>query len=141
MTSLRSITYVSTATRAMSTQDLDTLLSAARATNRIYEITGVLLFSGTQFMQCLEGPADAVEKTYARILGSSQHKDVRVIVDESIEKRVFGDWLMGSAKATNSDLLNLYTARWSQRSSEATAFADMSPGMKMLQAFWGTRPS
>jgi len=141
MPTLRSITYTSTPTRAMSPQDLESLLAAARDFNRQNEVTGVLLYSGSHFMQCFEGPDEAVQKVYARMLASSKHKDVVVIVDVAIQKRAFGDWLMGSAKATESDLLKLYTARWTQRSGEAVDSAATSPGMEMLQAFWGTRPA
>lgn len=124
----------------MTPQDLEALLTAARDFNRQNEITGVLLHSGILFMQCFEGPDDAVQKVYERILSSSKHKDVVVIMDEPIEKRAFGDWLMGSAKATESELLKLSTAQWSQRSSEASFPPTPSPGLGMLQVFWGLRP-
>ena len=141
MPALRSITYVSTPTQPVHEHDLESLLAEARDFNRINEITGVLLFSGTKFMQCFEGPEDAVQKVYERILRSSKHKDVLVMMDEPIEKRVFGDWLMGSAKATESDLLKLYTARWSKRNNEPTQPKAITPGLGMLQVFWGMRPA
>jgi hypothetical protein len=141
MSSLRSITYVSTATHAISPKGLDELLKVARDFNQKHLITGVLLFSGTSFMQCFEGPDEAVQKVYERVLDSSKHKDVMVMMDEPIEQRAFGDWLMGSAKATESELLTLYTARWNQRSSEAAFPPSMPPGMGMLQVFWGLRPA
>ena len=140
MTPLRSITYTSTATLTMSPQDLEELLTAARDFNCQNEVTGVLLHSGILFMQCFEGPGDAVQKVYGRILSSSKHKNVFVMMDEPIEKRAFGDWLMGSAKATESELLQLSTAQWTQRNNEATFPPDMPSGLGMLQVFWGLRP-
>ena len=92
-------------------------------------------------MQYFEGPDDAVQKVYTRILDSSKHKDVMVMMDEPIEQRAFGDWLMGSAKATDSELSRLYTAQWNQRSGEAAFRPAMPPGMGMLQVFWGMRPA
>ena len=141
MPALRSITYVSTPTRPVNVQDLESLLAEARDFNRINEITGVLLFSGTRFMQCFEGPDDTVQKVYERILSSSKHKDVLVMMDEPIDKRTFGDWLMGSATATESDLLKLYTARWSKRNDEPALASVIPPGLGMLQVFWGMRPT
>jgi hypothetical protein len=141
MTRLRSITYVSTAMRAMNPQDLEALLTAARDFNRDNAITGVLLYSGSNFMQCFEGPDDAVQSVYARVLGSSKHKDVTVMMDEPIERRAFNDWLMGSAKATDSELLKLSTAQWSELNGQASFPPAMPPGMGMLQVFWGMRPA
>ena len=139
MTPLRSITYTSNATRSMNPQDLEALLTAARDFNRQNEVTGVLLHSGILFMQCFEGPDDGVQKVYERILSSSKHKDVVVIRDEPIEKRAFGDWLMGSAKTTESELLQLSTAQWTQRSNEVAFPPVVSPGLGMLQVFWSMR--
>lgn len=141
MPTLRSITYTSTPTRAMSPQDLESLLAAARDFNRQNEVTGVLLYSGSHFMQCFEGPDEAVQKVYARILASSKHKDVVVMMDEPITQRAFGSWLMGSAKATESELLKLSTEQWTQCNSEATFPPAMPPGLGMLQVFWGLRPT
>ncbi len=125
----------------MSQEDLEALLAAARDFNRNNEITGVLLFSGTKFMQCFEGPDEAVQKVYKRVLASRKHKDVMVMLDEPVEHRAFGDWLMGSARVTESDLLKLYTARWTARNSETSLPATISTGMGMLQVFWGMRPT
>jgi len=141
MPTLRSITYTSTPTRAMSPQDLEALLAAARDFNRQNEVTGVLLYSGSHFMQCFEGPDEAVQKVYARILASSKHKDVVVMMEEPITQRAFGSWLMGSAKATESELLKLSTEQWTQRSSETTYPPAMPSGLGMLQVFWGLRPT
>ena len=123
----------------MSPLDLEALLTAARNFNRDNGVTGVLLHSGNNFMQCFEGPNDAVQKVFARIISSSKHKDVVVMMDDPIEKRAFGDWLMGSAVATESELLRLSTAQWSKRDSEAVFPPTMPPGMGMLQVFWGLR--
>jgi len=101
----------------------------------------VLLYSGSHFMQCFEGPDEAVQKVYARILASSKHKDMVVMMDEPITQRAFGSWLMGSAKATESELLKLSTEQWTQRNSEATFPPAMPPGLGMLQVFWGLRPT
>ncbi|MBC7619075.1 MAG: BLUF domain-containing protein, partial [Candidatus Saccharibacteria bacterium] len=74
--SLRSVVYASEATTPMTTGDLEALLVSARGWNRKNGITGVLLCSGNQFLQCIEGPSDAVQETYDRICRSRQHKGV-----------------------------------------------------------------
>ena len=118
MSPLRSIVYTSTAVSPMNSGDLEALLVDARNFNRQNAITGVLLQSGDNFMQCFEGPEDAVQRVYQRILGSRQHTDVLEFMNLPIQKRTFSDWAMGSALTSRLEHLALSTAQWSQLNSE-----------------------
>ena len=141
MSPLHSIVYTSTAVCPMNAGDLEALLVDARNFNRLNAITGVLLHSGDHFMQCFEGPEDAVQRVHQRILGSRQHTDVLEFMNLPIQKRTFSDWAMGSAMTTPSELLALSTATWNQLSSELAFSPFTPPGLAILQVFWSMRQS
>jgi hypothetical protein len=136
---LRSIVYASEATTTMSTSDLEALLISARNFNRKNGISGVLLCSGKQFLQCFEGPDDAVQETYDRIHRSHLHKGLVVYMDSVVPHRTFDSWAMGCSTPTPSELLTLATAEW-DASNAAMPFSPSSPpGLGMLKFFWSMR--
>lgn len=141
MPPLHSIVYTSTAVCPMNSGDLEALLLDARNFNRQNAVTGVLLHSGDNFMQCFEGPEDAVQRVNQRILRSRMHTDVLEFMNLPIEKRTFSDWAMGSAMTTPSELVALSTAQWSQLNSELSFSPFTPPGLVMLQVFWSMRQS
>jgi len=94
MQELQSLVYVSTAVRPLSRTEFDQLLERARARNLQESITGVLLYSHGNFMQCLEGPAANVQKLYASIKADSMHRGVTLLLNSPIRSREFADWAM-----------------------------------------------
>ena len=136
---LRSIVYASEMTVAMGTDDLEALLTSARGLNRQNGITGVLLCSGQQFLQCFEGAEDAVQETYDRIHRSRLHKDLVVYMDAAVPTRAFDDWAMGCARQTQSELLTLATAEWDASSAAMPFLPSSPPGLGMLKVFWSMR--
>lgn len=139
MSLLRSIVYVSTASQPMDAEALERLLLSAREFNRSSGITGALLYSGTHFMQCFEGPDDAVRSVYKRIIASQQHKELVEYMDAPVSERAFGEWTMGLATATESELLTLSTAQWCQATSTLNYSPTSPPGLQLLQVFWNMR--
>lgn len=97
--SLSRLVYVSTADPEIAESDLDAILATARSRNGACGLTGLLVFNGFNFMQCLEGPADALEAVFASICADRRHSGVvRVLYDEVCEARVFPDWEMAYAR-------------------------------------------
>jgi hypothetical protein len=70
------------------------VLLASRRNNEQSEVTGALLATDRSFAQVLEGEREAVETTYERIARDPRHKDIVLILYESIEVRRFPDWAM-----------------------------------------------
>ncbi len=139
MTALRSIVYVSTASRPLDSDNLEKLLAEARRLNRQNDITGVLLHSEGNFMQCFEGPEEAVQSTYLRILASSRHKALIELMNDPVQQRSFSGWEMGSATPTGSVLISLSTAQW-RRVSGQTGFSPATPpALELLKIFWNSR--
>lgn len=91
------ITYFSVATRPFRPQELDELLVKARSNNAAVGVTGMLLYHDRNFLQTLEGPKEAVDAVYSRILCDQRHCSVVTAVRDDTDKRLFGDWAMGWA--------------------------------------------
>jgi hypothetical protein len=87
--------YISSASSAMSEQDLADILSVSRSNNSQTSITGMLLYKNGEFMQALEGNRDDVEKLYEIISQDNRHKDSLVLSRKEIPERSFAEWSMG----------------------------------------------
>jgi hypothetical protein len=106
MCDLRCLVYVSAATADEPTStELDALLAHARQTNSAHGVTGLLLHAGGNFMQLLEGEPQPVQETFDRIAASRRHKDIIVLMDETVCEREFPDWSMAFRPAEAAVLL------------------------------------
>jgi len=92
---MRQLVYVSAATWDLGEQDIKGILKSARHHNPKHDVTGMLLFIDLGFFQILEGPSSGVETIYSRIKLDKRHRQVRVLVDEDGDKRLFAQWSMG----------------------------------------------
>ncbi|MBA3936422.1 MAG: BLUF domain-containing protein [Planctomycetes bacterium] len=88
------IIYVSSATIPFSNQDLLELLERARAANAALGITGMLLYKGGNFMQCLEGGHEAVTTLYERITTDRRHRGCLTLLKGDRAERQFPTWTM-----------------------------------------------
>lgn len=75
---------------------LTAILIEARRCNMRDQITGALICREDLFLQLLEGPAEAVEATYARICADKRHEQVRTLMRREIADtaRMFSHWAM-----------------------------------------------
>lgn len=89
------LVYKSTATRPMSSEDLEQIIAAARHRNPDNGITGMLFFADGHFMQVLEGEEHQVDATLARVRLDPRHTDLIVTERKVIDERSFGQWSMG----------------------------------------------
>ena len=117
----------------MNRDDLEFLLVEGRRLNRLNRISGVLLHSQGNFMQCFEGPEVAVLATYERIKASERHKDLIELMNRPVPQRSFEDWEMGLVETTSSAILTISSARWQQLSGSTSG---TSPGLELLRTFW-----
>jgi len=74
--------------------DLAGILTSARFHNKRNGITGSLICRRDLFLQILEGEAEAVESTYARILRDGRHVDAKRIWFGEAPERMFAAWDM-----------------------------------------------
>ncbi len=91
----RQVVYVSSACRPMQPVDLESILRVSRERNAAAGITGMLLHRDGNFMQCLEGPSDAITTTVARIQRDPRHRGMITLRDVQVAAATFADWSMG----------------------------------------------
>jgi hypothetical protein len=92
---LVSLVYFSNARRRFDDAALLELLRVARANNARDGITGMLLYHDGNFIQAIEGPLAAVERTFARIRANDAHDGVVATRPMPVKERQFADWSMG----------------------------------------------
>lgn len=85
-------------------QQLAPILESAVRRNTEDGITGMLLYSGGNFLQVLEGPKNAVQATYARICKDPRHRNTTLLLEQDIPERQFGSWSMGYRQLSAEDV-------------------------------------
>ena len=91
---LSRLIYASRAAESLQQPDIEQILESSRRNNGRVGVTGLLVFSAREFLQCLEGSREAVNQTYARILGDPRHAEVQVLDYREVAQRLFPDWGM-----------------------------------------------
>ena len=97
-------TYISTPTRPMSSDDLMNILNNSRLNNACIGVSGMLLYTGTEFIQILEGEDKVIEDLLETIKQDPRHRDFRVIEKKKITKREYAEWTMGFKRIDREDL-------------------------------------
>lgn len=73
---------------------LGAILLDARRCNKRDGITGALVCRQDIYLQLLEGPEEAIEAAYARILRDDRHANMNRLLDRTVTERMFGQWEM-----------------------------------------------
>ena len=92
---IRRIAYVSRPRTGLSFAEIPRIVAASRARNTLSGITGVLLFTGQDFAQLIEGPPRPVADLWQCIRADPRHHDLAVFLDERAPAPWFGDWRVG----------------------------------------------
>lgn len=99
---LSHLVYVSVRQPSCTDQEIEKILASCKKNNAGLDITGVLLYSDTQFVQYLEGEYKEISALYDRIKSDPRHKNAVLITSAPIQKRLFPSWQMGSKKLGSS---------------------------------------
>lgn len=140
---LTQLIYTSAAAPGFDPTDLKTILKVARIKNAPRSVTGMLLYTSGSFFQVLEGDDATLMKLFPIIASDPRHTNVIKIIHEPIAHRVFGDWTMGFAEVTPSELTSIEGL--SDFFQQGESLANLQPGRakKMLSAFaqgrWSAR--
>ena len=102
------------------------ILTGARRNNRRDDITGALICRHDLYLQLVEGPEDAIDALYARIVVDDRHTNVGLLVADTVGERLFPTWEMLDDEAPS--LL------WSPAEVAAGAI-EASPPAEVLRAF------
>lgn len=103
--------YASRANNEIGQEELHAILRKSRTHNAQNGITGVLCYSGSVFLQALEGGRDPVNRLYADIIRDPRHRDVVLLAYDEIGERRFVGWSMGQVNLArlNPSLLLKYS--------------------------------
>lgn len=101
---LRRIVYTSQASEQFSKRNLLDLLHESRAFNTIDNISGVLMHRNGYFLQVIEGESEVVNNLFTRLLRDDRHKEVKIILDSSVDSCLFSSWAMGCADFDEPEL-------------------------------------
>lgn len=134
---LTALAYTSTATANLRTAGaMDELLLKARAFNSQVGVTGVLLHNDGTFFQYIEGPTQAVEEVYRRILKSPGHCHVYELFRDRISQCHFSSWTMGFAQPSATELQAIAQAQWRHQQAMLEQQSASTPALAILLTFW-----
>lgn len=131
---LRAIAYVSEATRNLTAERLQQLVTDAMLFNESVDVTGVLLFDGTRFLQYLEGPEAGVSAAYTRILAAGSHNGLVELNRGRVGRRQFPHWRMHSVRVDELALGKIAISDWTGFVRSASAFAPGTSALDRLQS-------
>ncbi len=86
--------YVSHAAPTFPEHEIPDLLKQCRPDNAKRGITGMLIYTGSAFLQVLEGERTNVNELFDRILRDRRHLRITSIMHEPLAARQFNDWTM-----------------------------------------------
>lgn len=104
MTGLIQHIYVSHAAPTFAEHAIPDLLKQVRPDNAKQGITGMLIYTGSAFLQVLEGGRGNVNALVERILRDRRHLRVTTIVHEGLSRRQFNDWTMDFVTVDPTDV-------------------------------------
>lgn len=122
---LSSIAYSSHAAEGLTLDQVNALVRDASHHNRLAGVTGVLLFDGHQFLQYIEGPPEALEFVFTRVVNSSRHGNIVVLARGHGDVRRFPYWSMHWIPVDQHELHAAAVSDW--------ALIKQHPG----EAVWG----
>jgi Sensors of blue-light using FAD len=91
---LTRLVYYSQRNPAMSLK-LDELLVTCKRNNAPMNVTGILHYNGSYFLQVLEGGRAEVSAIYHRIAADPRHINIILISCQDVRERIFPTWSMG----------------------------------------------
>lgn len=101
---LSQLIYVSTRKSNCTEQEIGKILEACKKNNPALNLTGVLLYSNTKFIQYVEGDSKQILALYDKIKLDPRHEKVMMISYGPISKKIFPSWHMGSKSIQESDV-------------------------------------
>lgn len=101
---LAHLAYVSIRKKNCTDEEIEKILAACKINNSPLDITGVLLYSESRFIQYVEGESTALMALYDKIKKDARHEKAVMISYNPIQARIFPSWQMGSRKMASDDI-------------------------------------
>jgi hypothetical protein len=101
---LSQLVYISSRKDSCNTVEIDKIVTSCQKNNVSLDITGVLLYSETKFIQYLEGDGRKILSLYDQIKKDPRHEQVRMISYGPISERAFPSWHMATKALSQTEL-------------------------------------
>ncbi len=101
---LSQLVYVSNRRPTCTSEEIEKILASCKKNNPPLNITGVLLYSDTKFIQLVEGDAKVITTLYDKIKLDSRHNSPMMLSYGPIKEKSFPSWHMGSKKMASNDV-------------------------------------
>ena len=109
------LVYRSRARPSLTDTELELILIRSRVLNEMRGLTGALIKQDHEIVQYLEGPAEALDRTFARIAASPHHEEIEVLERACDVERQFDTWHMGFVEFQRQHERSSATAHWVER--------------------------
>ena len=100
---LARLIYGSRMAKGCGPKELQSIMGASRENNEAMGITGALCYSPRGFLQCLEGPPEAVNEICRRIVQDARNENATLLDYSAIEERGFSEWTMAYERMDDVD--------------------------------------
>ena len=98
---MKRLIYHSFAAPQLKADDVFGIVERASAWNGSVGLSGFLLFREREFMQLLEGDADALDELFEKVRVDPRHRSIEVKFENAIESRCFSRWRMQRIAVTS----------------------------------------
>jgi len=95
MTMLRRLAWSSVPSPSFSVARLNEIVARSRRNNERNHVSGMLLFTGTNFLAILEGEGADLDHLWRRLEDDGRHRDLLRIGYDLCGRRMFPEWMMG----------------------------------------------
>lgn len=134
---ITSLVYISTARPGLDQNDLLAIMAVAERNNERSGITGLILFNGFNFIQCIEGERGAANECLRRIERDDRHDGMTIVSHGELACRQFAEWRMAGqsvpaqAGQAEADMLALLSRETVTEATRALFHSFRSFGIKM----------
>jgi hypothetical protein len=101
---LSQLIYVSNRKSTCTPAEIDKILMSCEKNNPPLNITGVLLYSDSKFIQLVEGEAKVIVDLYDKIKKDARHANPVMISYGPIKEKSFPSWHMGTKNISNNEV-------------------------------------
>lgn len=109
---IKRIKYVSRYAEGTTSKDIEAIAAQSSENNAKHGLSGILLTGGGLFFQVLEGPPEAVDRVFAKIIADPRNKEVLLLaVQENAPQRMFPDWAMERVNLDSQGYAHFETLR------------------------------
>lgn len=130
--------YISQAVGEPSEDDLFDLLEQSRRNNVKKGLTGMLMYGGGTYLQCLEGEPAVVDELLKTIDADPRHTAVKILRRATIASRQFSDWSMGFEHVTEKSFAESPSLRKLGLSSYNPEYLENNPEMVDTLLRWAS---